>query len=86
MTLYAESGICGDGIIEVNKPVEWEGWKIYQASYDEHQGKWSDISILELVRDPWLPVVYIGIGLMMQGAVCLFVSARSSGEGKEESE
>ena len=30
--------------------------------------------MLELVYDPWLPFVYIGLGMMMLGAVCMFLS------------
>jgi hypothetical protein len=32
--------------------------------------------VLELVRDPWLPVVYTGIIMMLLGAVCMFVLAQ----------
>ncbi len=45
-------------------------------SYDEEKGRWSDVSIFELVRDPWLPVVYVGIVMMMLGAIGLFVNAQ----------
>ena len=58
--------------IDVNKPYEVEGWKIYQYSYDTQMGAQSQISILELVSDPWLPLVYIGIYMLLAGAVCLF--------------
>lgn len=81
--LYTESGLQQEGTIEVNKPLELDGWKIYQLSYDETKGRWSDISVFELVRDPWLPYVYIGIGLMILGAVCLFTTAQP-GRRKEE--
>ncbi|MDF9832592.1 hypothetical protein M2103_000802 [Ereboglobus sp. PH5-5] len=60
--------------IEVNKPLSLRGWKIYQLSYDERRGRWSQISIVELVRDPWLPAVYTGVFMMMAGAV--FTMAR----------
>lgn len=63
-------------IIEVNHPFSVNGWKIYQLSYDETKGKWSDYSVFELVKDPWLPVVYTGIGMMISGAVCMFVFAQ----------
>jgi hypothetical protein len=36
-------------------------------------GKWSEVSVFELVRDPWLPAVYTGIFLMLAGAACLFL-------------
>lgn len=63
-------------VIEVNHPFSVNGWKIYQLSYDETKGKWSDYSVFELVKDPWLPVVYTGIGMMIAGAACMFVFAQ----------
>lgn len=78
--VYTESGRRDSATIEVNKPFELEGWKIYQLSYDESKGRWSDISVFELVRDPWLPVVYTGIWMMIAGAVCLFALSQKRKE------
>ena len=55
-------------IVEVNKPYEVDGWKIYQYGYDTRMGAQSQITILELVRDPWLPWVYAGFYMMLAGA------------------
>ena len=60
--------------VDVNKPAEVDGWKIYQYGYDTQMGAMSNTSILELVRDPWLPTVYTGIYLMLFGAVLMFIS------------
>ncbi len=60
--------------IEVNRPLSLRGWKIYQVSYDERRGRWSRTSVVELIRDPWLPGVYTGIYMMIAGA--LFTMAR----------
>jgi hypothetical protein len=62
--------------IEVNNPFTLQGWKIYQAGFNDKMGKWSDISIIELVRDPWLPVVYSGILMLLSGAVYIFWTGR----------
>ena len=62
--------------VDVNKPYEVDGWKIYQYGYDTQMGANSQISILELVSDPWLPLVYTGIYMMLAGAVCMFVIGR----------
>ncbi len=64
--------------VEVNKPVEVEGWKIYQYGYDTQMGAMSQYSILELVSDPWLPLVYTGIYMMLAGAVCLFAFGKKT--------
>jgi hypothetical protein len=58
--------------LEVNKPFKYRGWKLYQLSYDERMGKWSMVSVIEAVRDPWLPIVYFGIFLLLAGALYLF--------------
>lgn len=62
--------------IQVNKTVNIDGWKVYQVSYDEKMGRWSTSSVFEFVKDPWLPFVYIGIGLMLTGALSLFIFAK----------
>ena len=64
--------------VEVNKPVEVDGWKIYQYGYDTQMGAMSQTSILELVSDPWLPLVYTGIYMMLAGAVCLFAFGKKT--------
>ena len=69
----AKAGKSIEATVDVNKPYEVNGWKIYQYSYDTQMGPNSRISILELVSDPWLPFVYTGIYMMLAGAVCMFV-------------
>ena len=62
--------------VDVNKPFEVDGWKIYQYGYDTQMGPQSQISIFELVSDPWMPWVYAGIYMMLAGAVLLVVYTR----------
>ena len=71
--IQKESGDTIQATVDVNKPVEVDGWKIYQYGYDTQMGAMSQMSILELVSDPWLPLVYTGIYMMLGGAVCLFI-------------
>lgn len=59
--------------VDVNKPAEVDGWKIYQYGYDTSMGAQSNTSILELVSDPWLRYVYLGIYMMLFGGVLMFV-------------
>lgn len=68
-------------VVEINKPVKIDGWNIYQLNYDTELGRWSDLSVLELIRDPWLPVVYAGIFMMMAGAVFLFIFGKPKSGG-----
>lgn len=74
VTVMTESGKCFDAVVDVNHPVEVDGWMIYQYGYDTLRGTDGRISILELVHDPWLPYVYAGIIMMLAGALCMFVT------------
>jgi hypothetical protein len=56
--------------ILVNHPVKYKGYQIYQSGFDLKHG--AVISILEVVRDPWLPVVYLGLIMLTIGAFMLF--------------
>lgn len=80
--IMTEKGKHETAIIEVNKPYIIEGWKIYQVSYNEKMGKWSNTSVLELVKDPWLPAVYSGIFMMLLGAVCMFITPKRKKENQ----
>jgi hypothetical protein len=64
--------------IEVNKPFSYAGLKIYQLSYDDRYGKWSPNSVLEVISDPWLPVVYFGIFLMIGSAVYMIYLSKQA--------
>lgn len=57
--------------LEVNKPLKLGDWMIYQYDYDHELGKASKISGFELVYDPWLNIVYVGIGLIALGSICM---------------
>jgi NADH:ubiquinone oxidoreductase subunit 6 (subunit J) len=68
VTVYEKDGNIHNEIIQVNKPITVKGWKIYQNSYDKTKGKWSELSIVELVKDPWLSMVYLGCIMIILGA------------------
>ncbi len=71
--LYAENGDVDSATIQVNSPLKYRDWYIYQLNYDRAKGRWSTMSEFELVRDRWLWGVYLGIGMLVLGAVCLFL-------------
>lgn len=83
VTFYTENGGPQQAIIEVNKPLSIGNWMIYQYSYDVAKGKYSDRSIYELVRDPWLKVVYAGIFMLLAGAMFLFIAGPKKVESEE---
>ena len=80
--IYTQDGKNIHTEIEVNKPFSIDGWKIYQLSYNEQMGKWSNLSIFEIVTDPWMPVVYVGIFMLLFGAVGMFLTASRKKEVK----
>ena len=62
--------------LEVNKPFRTWNWMVYQYGYDNKAGRLSAYSILEIVYDPWLYGVYLGILLLAAGSVCLLWSGK----------
>lgn len=79
----SESGETEEFTIKVNQPKTIHGWTIYQTGYNEEKGKWSEISIVEIVRDPWLPVIYIGIFMILLGSLYLVWVGRTKNKNTE---
>lgn len=85
VNIYTKDGDAMRAHIEVNKPFTVGSWKIYQLDFNKAQGKWSTLSVYELVSDPWLPATYVGIYLLIIGAVLMFITAgRNKYKEKEE--
>lgn len=57
--------------LEVNSPLRMGDWMIYQYDYDHALGKASRVSGFELVYDPWLYAVYVGIFMIALGSICM---------------
>jgi hypothetical protein len=74
VTLAMKDGERVRGTVEVNRPFSFRGWRFYQASYDTAAGPRSRVSVIEAVRDPWLPVVWCGVGLLFAGMAYLFIA------------
>lgn len=83
VSILTKDGKNQTALIEVNKPLRINGWTIYQLGYNTEMGRWSDLSVLQLVHDPWLPAVYTGIFLMMAGAIFLFFFGKPKNGGTE---
>ena len=71
--IVTKSGKDVQTTVDVNYPYEIDGYKIYQYGYDEEAGKDSTYSILELVRDPWMKGTYVGIFMLLVGALWTMV-------------
>jgi hypothetical protein len=76
LVIQTADGLRVDTTIVVNKPFKINGWKIYQTGFDETKGKWSDVSFVELVTDPWLPIIYTGFVMLMAGAVFMLFNTK----------
>ncbi len=81
----------GDGLrescdIEVNSPARVGSWRIYQVGYDTARGRWSAISVLECVRDPWYAIARSALWLMLLSGAVMFATAggRRAGRGEPE--
>ncbi len=71
INIYTEDGKQTHALLEVNKPYRMGNWMVYQFGYDNEAGKLSSYSSMELVYDPWLIPVYIGITLLACGSICM---------------
>jgi hypothetical protein len=83
MEITNAKGEVDTTIIAVNNPLKIDGWSLYQLSYDEKMGKWSTLSVIEAIRDPWLPIIYLGIFMVLAGAIYLFTIGKNPKEDKE---
>ncbi|MEI8185504.1 MAG: cytochrome c biogenesis protein ResB [Chlorobiaceae bacterium] len=72
VTVQDEKGHETMANLEVNHPVNFMGWKLYQMGYDEKLGRWSKLSLIEVIHDPWLPAVYLGFFMIMAGNILFF--------------
>ncbi len=58
--------------ISVNKPLKVDSWTLYQSSFDKKAGANSSISGLQLTYDPWQNLIFIGMLMLVIGAISLF--------------
>lgn len=64
-----------DADIRVNHPAKTGPWRIYQSGYDTSRGKWSSVSILECVHDPWYRLVHVALWMVLCGGILIFLTA-----------
>lgn len=61
-------------LVRVNHPVTFCGDKIYLSGYDVRAGEDTRYCILQVVHQPWAPLIFFGIILMLGGFVYLFIT------------
>ncbi len=74
--------VDADGVHEpvevlVNRPLKAAGWWFYLLDYDTRLGAASDTVVLEAVEDRALPAVWLGLALVLLGALAHLVQART---------
>jgi len=79
VVVYTKSGVEKSGVVEVNKPLTAGSWKVYQYSYDTRAGRDSEISVFELVYDPWIIPVYAGNYSCNAGVINTILERRKKG-------
>lgn len=68
--IISEKGnILKQGTIEVNKPLGYKGFYFYQYGYDPYS---PHQTLLQVVKDPGLPVVYTGYLFLLLGMILSF--------------
>ncbi|MBL8061271.1 MAG: cytochrome c biogenesis protein ResB [Chthonomonas sp.] len=67
--LVTANGKSEVAAIKVNEPINRAGWTVYQLSYDDKAGAASAYSTLEVVRDPGIGIVYLGMALLVLGSL-----------------
>ncbi|MCQ2145206.1 MAG: cytochrome c biogenesis protein ResB [Bacteroidales bacterium] len=50
----------------VNHPSGYKGYRFYQSDYDRYEQQYS---IIKVVRDPWLPLVFLGMAILALAAI-----------------
>lgn len=60
-----QAGITFPAVIQMNEPLTYRGWRLFQSSYQQQGGR--EMSVLTVSRDPGKLIVYIGYFLLMGG-------------------
>ena len=70
--------------VSVNHPATIGAWKIYQQSYDSRLDRWSDISVLECVKDGWYTPIHIAMWMIMVGGIFMFIRGWNKSSNRKE--
>ncbi|MDP2991038.1 MAG: cytochrome c biogenesis protein ResB [Kiritimatiellota bacterium] len=86
LQLLENGKVVREKTIEVNAPLSYRGYTLYQSGYNPE-----DLtgSTLQVVRDPGVPVVYTGFLCMIGGLIlllCFKPAARQPSPGKQSSD
>jgi len=82
VTVLTRTKSFPNAVIEVNRPLRRDGWTLYLTNYELSPNGQTDQCLIEAVRDPWLPGVYLGIFLMLGGAVAMLFKCPFANPGR----
>lgn len=74
LQLMENGNVLKEKTIEVNSPLSYKGYTLYQSGYNPEDHTWST---LQVVSDPGVPVVYTGFLSMISGLVLLLCFKRT---------
>lgn len=69
ITINRKGNVIKEATIVVNKPLQWEGFWFYQYGYDP---QFPNQTLLQVVKDPGLPIVYTGFLFLLGGMLLTF--------------
>ena len=75
LQVVEEDGAHHNFDIEVNHPARVGAGRIYQMGYDTQRGRWSEVSVVECVRDGWYSAVHIAQWTMLVAGGVMFLTA-----------
>lgn len=75
-------GFTKDVNISMNEPLDYNGFRIFQASYSLPEDGGPEISIFAVVKDPGIMVKYFGTIVMITGIIVMFVLSRLNFKNK----
>lgn len=67
--ILRQGKVVASKIIEVNKPLKYQGFSMYQSAYDEEREMFS---VFGIVKDPGVLFVYIGFAVISAGVLFNF--------------
>lgn len=82
-----DSGRTSPAVIEMNRELKHSGYHVYQSGYQEGQDR--DQSVLLVSRDPGIPIVFAGFGLLVAGMLTVLgtrIAQRVAGRARLERE
>jgi hypothetical protein len=69
LQIISEGEVVAEKKIEVNDPLRYGGYALYQSSWDDENLSWSG---LQVKKDPGVPLVYAGFLIQILGMIVVF--------------